>query len=118
MYEKKTYKQFKRELYPRNKKSAEKEWRWPEDKMFLQVITPREIPANGTLSELLSLKINKLARGDIYLTGVTVLFDLNGERIQLKTPPLKISVDIWFQQTGLTVAVDRLVKSVSDLKTK
>ncbi len=73
-------------------KGPERELRWSEDKVFLQVITPRDIPANGALSEVLSLKIN-LARGDVYLTGVTVLFDLNGERIQLKTTPLKIKVE-------------------------
>ncbi|MBT9148220.1 MAG: hypothetical protein DDT32_01990 [Syntrophomonadaceae bacterium] len=60
--------------------------------MFLQVITPRHIPGNGALSEVLSLKIY-LAPGDVYLTGVTVPFELNGERIQLRTTRLKIVVE-------------------------
>ncbi|MBT9166603.1 MAG: hypothetical protein DDT25_01296 [Chloroflexi bacterium] len=70
----------------------ERTWRWSEDKMFLQVITPRHIPANGTLSEVLSLKID-LATGDVYLTGVTVPFELNDEQILLRTTPLRIRVE-------------------------
>lgn len=73
-------------------KGPERERWWSEDKVFLQVITPRHIPAKGELSEVLSLEINQ-ARGDFYLTGVTVFFDLKGERIQLQTTPLKIEVD-------------------------
>lgn len=73
-------------------KGPERELRWSEDKVFLQVITPRHIPANGALSERLSFKIN-LAPGDVYLTGITVPFDLNGERIRLETTPLKITVE-------------------------
>jgi len=72
--------------------SAGREWRWSDDKMFLTVITLRHIPANGALSERLSFKIN-LAPGDVYLTGVTVPFELNGERIRLETIPLKITVE-------------------------
>ncbi|MBT9166607.1 MAG: hypothetical protein DDT25_01300 [Chloroflexi bacterium] len=66
--------------------------RWSEDKMFLQVITPRHIPGNGALSEVLSWKIN-LAPGDVYLTGVTVPLDLNGKQILLRTTPLRIRVE-------------------------
>jgi hypothetical protein len=73
-------------------KAPERELLWSEDKMFLQVITPRHIPANEALSEVLSWEIN-LTAGDVYLTGVTVGFDLNGERILLKTTPLKIKVE-------------------------
>ena len=42
-------------------KGPERELLWSEDKMFLQVITPRHIPANGALPELLSSKINLFA---------------------------------------------------------
>lgn len=69
----------------------EREERWSEDKMFLTVITPRHIPAGERLSQVLSWEI-KQTRGDFYLTGVTVLFDLNGERLRFKTTPLKIVV--------------------------
>ncbi|MCL0053261.1 BsuPI-related putative proteinase inhibitor, partial [Dehalococcoidales bacterium] len=73
-------------------KAPERELLWSEDKMFLQVITPRHIPANEALSQVLSWEIN-LTPGDVYLTGITVPFDLNGERIWLKTTPLKIKVN-------------------------
>lgn len=70
----------------------EREERWSGDKMFLTVITPRHIPAGERLSQVLSWEI-KQAPGDFYLIGVTVLFDLNGERLRFKTTPLKIKVE-------------------------
>ncbi|MCL0057352.1 BsuPI-related putative proteinase inhibitor [Dehalococcoidia bacterium] len=68
------------------------ERRWSEDKMFLQVITPHHIAAGERLSDVLSWEI-KLSPGDFYLTGLTVPFELNGERILLETTRLKITVE-------------------------
>ena len=75
-----------------------RERRWSDDRMFLQVITPHEIPANETLSR--SLAMDNIGRGEIYLVGVTVslhlrdplLDDLPGEEVQFRTPPLRIEI--------------------------
>ncbi len=70
----------------------EKERRWSEDKAFLMVITAHDIPAGGTLSRTLSLKVGRIP-GEAYLTGVTVPLDLNGELIRLQTRALKLKIE-------------------------
>ena len=75
-----------------------RERRWSDDKAFLMVVTPHEIPGNETLSR--SLAMDNVGQGEVYLVGLTVslhlgdplLDDLPGEEIQLQTPPLRIEV--------------------------
>lgn len=74
------------------------ERRWSDDRVFLTVITPREIPPNETLSK--SLAMDNIGQGEIFLVGLTVslhladplLDGLPGEEIQLRTPPLRIEI--------------------------
>ncbi len=65
---------------------------WSEDKMFLPVITLHHIPAGERLSDVLSWEID-LSPGEFELIGVAELMNLNGERILLKTTPLRITVE-------------------------
>jgi hypothetical protein len=69
----------------------EREMRWSEDKMFTQVVTPRNVLANEALSEVLPCKVG-LQPGDGFLVGLTVPFILDGEQVSFQTPPVKIKV--------------------------
>ncbi|MBT9140569.1 MAG: hypothetical protein DDT30_01147 [Dehalococcoidia bacterium] len=64
---------------------------WSEDKMFLTVITHRHIPPNQALSKDLPWEVG-IAPGELSLVGVTVIFELNGEGIQLRTPSIRIEI--------------------------
>ncbi|MCL0090239.1 BsuPI-related putative proteinase inhibitor [Dehalococcoidia bacterium] len=68
-----------------------RERRWSDDKMFLTVITPRHIPPNQALSKDLPWEVN-LARGELFLVGVTVGFEVNGERVELRSPPIRLDI--------------------------
>ncbi len=65
---------------------------WSKEKVFLPVITPYHIPAGERLFDVLSWKID-LIPGEVELIGLAELIDLNGERILLKTTPLRIRVE-------------------------
>ncbi|MCL0078806.1 BsuPI-related putative proteinase inhibitor [Dehalococcoidia bacterium] len=68
-----------------------RERRWSEDKMFLTVITPRHIPPNEALTKDLPWEVN-LVRGELFLVGVTVGFEVNGERVELRTQSIRIEI--------------------------
>lgn len=67
------------------------EFRWSDDKVFLQVITPRILKAKGVIKETLSWEVK--ARGEIFIIGRTVPLMLDTKEISLEAPPLKIFVE-------------------------
>lgn len=81
------------QLFDMTMKAAglEGEMRWSEDMMFLQVITPYNIPANGAMSQELTWEVN-LGPGDVFLSGLTVSFTLDGKQVSLSTPAINITV--------------------------